>query len=610
MEKHMKRIDHFFNAVALLSAALMFLSLGNGLLFSQTLSDIAKDPGLKQTFPMPGYFRNNIFTRNSVPQLPAESSSLIERLTHNGTVVLSERDCIELALKNSLDIEVERDNTPAARYDVLKTHGLFDPIFKASANTDRATKPSSNFLQTGIFGAVTPIDSLTQNFNFSYLQLFETGTSAEVDYFNTKSFYRSRLATLDPSITSQLRFSFLQPLLKNRGIGANTYPIKVARNNLNITRENFNLQLINILNQVLNTYWELVFDRADVRVKQASLDLAIKTNEDNKRQVEIGTLAPIDVVQSETAVAQRRQDLIVSQYTLQQTEDTLKRFLSGARDPGAVIAHLEPVDQAKMPADQAIPKVPDAINIALKNRPELRQADLALNNSQLKLKYTKNQLLPEVDLTGLYAWSGLAGNSQVLNINGTPVLNPDGSPVIIQAGYPETTRQLFSFQFPEYSFGVTLTIPFKNRNAEADFGRASYELRQAQSRLALSEQQIALAVRNAVTVMQMSQATVEASTRTRELEEKTLDAENKKYQLGASTIRFVLQEQTNLAIDQTNEVRAIVNYIKSKIALETAQGTLLPSYNVQVDNALSGSVQSPKPPAGASNVNLVAGSDK
>jgi outer membrane protein len=547
-------------------------------------------------FPMPGYFRNNIFGRDFVPAGKERVSDLVERLTKEGKVTLSEADVIAVALQNNLEIQVQRETVPPTDYDVLKTYGPFDPIFAASANSDRRLSPSSNFLQSGVFGQVVPISSLNQSFNFSYLQAFQTGTNARIDYTDSKAFISSRLASLNPSITSALRLSFTQALLKNRGVGVNSVPIKIARNNRDSTREQFSLTVISIMNQALNLYWEVVFDREDVRVKQASLDLAIKTNEDNKRQVEIGTLAPIDVVQSETQVALRRQDLIVAQYTLQQTEDTLKRFLSPNRDPGAIIAKLEPVDRPRPAAAEEIPTVSSAIDEAIKNRSELNQARLDLQNRDLRLQFTKNQLLPQVDLNGAYQWIGLAGNSPVLDSQGNPVLGPDGKSIIIPAGFPEATRQLFSFQFPEYSFGVSLTFPIRNKSAQADFGRASYERRQSESNLRLSEQQVALQVRNAVTVLQMNKARIEAATRTRELQEKTLDAENKKYQLGASTIRFVLQEQTNLAIDQDTEIRAMVDYAKAKIALAQAEGLLFRTYGVQIQDVLEGAEQAPKKP--------------
>lgn len=590
-----------YSAVFLLFSGLVSLLISGGTTFAQA----DKNPGFTQSFPFPGYFKNNVFTRDIVPPSRDQVSDLIGRLTKDGKVTLSESDVIAVALQNNLDIQVERQNKPAADYDVLKSYGPFDPIFKATANSDRALTPSSSFLQTGVFGAVTPVDRLNQNFNFSYLQAFQTGTQAEIDYNNNKAFTRSRIASLNPSILTALRLSFVQPLLKNRGIAVNSAPIKIAKNARDITREQFSLKVIDIINQALNLYWELVFDREDVRVKKQSLDLAIKTNEDNKRQVEIGTLAPIDVVKSETEVANRRQDLIVSQYTLQQTEDSLKRFLSNGRDPGALIAKLDPVDSPKPPSPEEIVSVSDAINEAIKSRPELTQARLDLQNRDLRLRFTKNQLQPEVDLNGAYQWVGLAGNSQVRDSQGNPLFNPDGTPLLMEAGYKDATHQLLNFAFPEYSFGITLTIPIKNKSAQADFGRASYERRQSNTRLHLTEQQVALQVRNAHTVIEMNKARIEAATKARQLQEQTLDAENKKYQLGASTIRFVLEEQRNLAQAQTNEVRALVDFTKSRIALVQAEGRLLKDYNIQIDEVMAGEAQSPKRPvAGLTNVNL------
>ncbi len=606
MEKRNARFSLASQVLALLCMAVLSLPISS----QELLAQAGKNPSFMETFPMPGFFRDNVFSRSFVPTQVEHVSTLIDRLTKEGKVAVSEQDIVAVAIQNNLDIDVQRQTVPAAQYDVLKSYSPFDPVLKASSSFDRANQPSASFLQTGIFGAVKSVPRMSQTYNASYLQNFMTGTNAEIDYFNTKSFIASPLASLNPSITTQLRFSFIQPLLKNRGIGVNTASIKVAKNTLGMTEEAFRQQVINIVNQALNFYWELVFDREDVRVKQASLDLAIKTNEDNKRQVEIGTLAPIDVVQSETAVASRRQDLIVSQYTLQQTEDSLKRFLSGKLDPGAIIARLEPVDQAKPPQEKGQVSVSDAINTALQDRPEIAQARLDLKNRDLRLSFTKNQLLPQVDLNGAYSWTGLAGNSVVTDVNGNPVFNPDGSKVVIDSGFRNATHQLFSFQFPEYTFGVNITLPLKNKSAQADFGRASYERRQSESNLRLTEQQVALQVRNAVTVLQMNIAVTDAATRTRELQEKTLDAENKKYQLGASTIRFVLQEQTNLAIDQSAEVRAIVNWIKSKISLETAEGQLLKAYNVQIDDVLAGTEGSgKKPTATLTGTGLSSGAD-
>lgn len=589
MEKRTKRSSLLFQVI-------LVLCIGVVLFLSSTLS-WAQSP-----LPMPGWFKNNVFSRNFVSSAEDQTSDLLERLTKDGKVTISAGDIVAVALQNNLDLKVERQNVPAGNYDILKSRGPFDPIIRASANTDRALTPSRSFLQGGVFGSAAPLDSLTQNFNFAYLQAFETGTSAEIDYNNQKQFSRSRIPSFNPSIFTALRLAFTQPMLRNRGIGVNSTQIKIARNNLNITRHQFELKVINITSQALNLYWEVVFDRADVGVKEQSLKLAMKTNEDNKRQVEIGTMAPIDLVQSETQVASMRQALIVSQYTLQQTQASLKRLLSGSRDPSAIIADLDPVDKPTSPGDDVIPEVKDAINEALQDRPELAQARLDLQNKDLQFNFTRNQLLPQVDINGTVQWVGFAGNSVARDSLGNPIIGSDGQPVILSAGFRDASHQLFNFQFPEYAFGVTMSLPVKNKSAEADFGRASYMKRQSEFNLRLGEQQIALQVRNTRTTVEMNKAVVAAATRTRELQEKTLDAENKKYQLGASTVFFVLQQQTTLAIDQTNEVRAMINYVQSKINLSVSEGRLLKDFNVQIDNVVEG-----KGPVTGASTTLLSG---
>ena len=312
------------------------------------------------------------------------------------------------------------------------------------------------------------------------------------------------------------------------------------------------------------------------------MDLAQKTLSDNEIQVRIGTLAPIDVVQAESEVANRRVQYVTSTYTEVQTQDQVKKLITSQGDPGLILAKLIPSQVVPKPQSSDVPPIEQAIKIALENRPEIKQLQLDLQNKKIDLEYTKNQLLPTVDLFAAYNQNGVGGKETIRSGFGPT------APIVAQSegSIFDAFGQLFGYGYTGYSVGLSVQIPLRNRAAQGENARAMTDERIAEQRITSQAQQIALEVRNALTQVDMNRARIEAATKASELSERRLEAEQKKFDLGASTIRFVLEEQRNVAQAQTDELQAIVNYTKALVDIDRAMGMTLKKNNIEIEKTL------------------------
>lgn len=557
--------------------AFLAVMLVVSVVFGHSASAFGQSP-----FPLPGWFKQNV-GRPHPEEKDKAVSDLIKSLTSEGKLNLTEADAIRLVLENNLDVVADRYDPRLSEFDIERGYGIFDPRLSFTLSAGRTTQPQSNTVISG----VPALKNLNHTANFSFSQLFQTGTRYNIEYTNFRQSSNNLFNLLNPFLSSQLRATITQPLLRNFGILPNKRPILIARNNKEISDHVFAQKLIAMVNQVQRLYWDIVFAREDIKVKQRSLDLATKTNEDNKRQVEIGTLAPIEVVKSESEIANRKEELIRAQYALEQYEDQMKKYISSFGDPAQISERIEPIDKTLSPSEFKDFDLAQAVSYAIEARPEIKQFKKDIENQEINVKYFRNQLLPSVDLDLVYGTNALTGQSRIFNPDRTFVLGP-------RTGLGDSLNTLFGRDFPNYSASVTIEIPIKNRGGQADYARANFAKRQAEKRLKALEQQIALEVRNAHTELEMNRARIEAAQKSRELAEKNLEAEQKKFQLGTSTIRFVLEEQRNLAVAQSNEVRALVDFTKAKNNLERAMGKTLEVQNIRIEDAISGNLQPPK----------------
>ena len=395
---------------------------------------------------------------------------------------------------------------------------------------------------------------------------------------------------------------FDQQLLNGFGYRANAKFIRIAQNDLKISNSVFRQQVITTVAQVLNLYWDYLSYKENVRVAEQALAYSEKLLSDNKRQVEIGTLAPIEVVRAESEVASDQQNLIVAQTSLQQQAELIKTALSRKVDSELIIAQIDAVDKLPEPRPDDIPPLDQALKQALQNRPEVEQADLNLRYASIVVKANRNALLPTLDLFATYAPSGLSGLSPVLepcpsgytaNENqcqgtGLPTIpRPVG---ISSQGISQSLSQLFRGNYPDYSFGFTLQFPIRNRAAQADVARALLEQRQLEEQLQRQKNQVEQDVRSAEIGVIQAKAQIQAAAKAVLLAQKTLDAEQKKFQLGESTVFLVIQAQRDLATAEGNEVKARSTYAKALTQFQQVTATIIADYHIELNDALQGKV--------------------
>jgi outer membrane protein TolC len=507
----------------------------------------------------------------------APSSQDVASLIRTGQLPLTVADLVNLMLQNNLDIIVNRLSPLSAGYLSQTLYRPFEPTLTLGATINQNTTPA-----TSQFTGAPSLATLGGVYTLGFSEALQTGTNVAVNFSVNRTSSNSVFSTFNPAYTGLIQYSFSQHLLKGFGRTNNISQIRIAQNNQKISETQFERQLMDLVAQAERSYWDLVFAGEDIKIKQRSMDLAQKTLSDNQIQVRIGTLAPIDLVQAESDLANRRVQYVTSTYTEVQTQDQVKKLITSQSDPGLVLAKLIPSQGVRMPEASDVMAVEAAIKVALENRPEMKQLQLDLDSKKIDVDYTKNQLLPNVDVVGSYIQNGVGGPQTIRNGFGPT------APIIAQipGGISDSFGQLFGYQYTGYSVGFSVQIPLKNRAARGDNARAMTDERTAEQKISSQAQQIALEVRNALTAVEMNKAKIEATSKARELAERRLDAEQKKFNLGASTVRFVLQEQTNVAQAQTDELQALVNYTKALVDLDHSMGMTLKKNNVEIEKTL------------------------
>jgi len=577
------------------------------------------------------------------------NSSRIDVLLRAGNLYLSLSDAIALALENNLDVEIERYEFSLAEADLLRAQsgagingiptgvlpgvptgaglgllgstgtgigaagapsplfgGLsYDPFISGNINFGHTTSPQSNTVTSGTNALVTT----NKTANFGLTQAFATGGSVALAYNNITQEQNSFRSTVNPFTNSSLDLTVTQPLLQGFGLALNNRNIRVAKNNIKAADFVFRQQLINSVANVVQLYWSLVAANSTVNVNRQAVAVAQKLYDDNKKQVDIGTLAPIEVVRAEAQLATAQQALVAAQSAVLQLEAVLKSALSrnGLASLPILEAHVIPTDPIRIPETEAIQPVQDLVSRALDNRPDIAQSRIQLNNADIILSGTRNALLPTLSAIGDFRSNALVGQQNT--ILGPPSVStgllqtpPIADPYFV-GGYGTVLAQLFGRNFPTYSVGLSLTIPLRNRAAQANMATASVNLRQNQLFLQRQINQIRVDVQNAITAVNQARTQYEAAVKGRVLQEQTLDADQKKLALGATTVYQVIQDQRDLTTAAAAEVTAQATYAGARVQLDVATGSTLANNNVEFAEAKEGHVSRPPtpPPAAAPN---------
>jgi outer membrane protein TolC len=562
------------------------------------------------------------------------NSPRVDQLIHDGKLELSLQEAVELALENNLDIVVQRYNPWFADTGILKAKSggfggtvpgaffggstannpliNFDPTVTSVLGIDDRTIPVNNPLTSGTgtgLSALTGLTVHTATFNNQYTQGFQTGTTFFTTFNNTRSSSTSAANLFNPSVQSSIFVGFQQQLLNGFGRAVNTRNIRIAKNNRKIADWAFTQQAITTVTNTITSYWELVFARENVKVQQQAVTVAEKLYNDNKKQLEIGTMAPLDVTRAESELATDRQNLIVAETVKLQNEQILKNAISkNPLAPSFVNVELIPTDLPGRPETIEAPTFEEAVKEAFGKRPELQEQALNLLNGEIDVKATRNALLPTATLNAQYGSVGLAGNqTQVLTSNtvaGGQLVDANGNPVnvfipvtvptstkVVTAGFGDAASMVFHNNFPDYSVQLNLLIPIRNRSAQADNQRAILTQRQLEAQLQQLKNAALLDVRNSFIALTQDRAQVEAASKARELQQQTFDAEQKKYQLGASTVYLVIQTQRDLINAQGTELRALANLVEAKANYERAIGRTLEVNQVTIADAKSGQAE-------------------
>ena len=470
----------------------------------------------------------------------------------------------------------------------------YDPLITSNLNIEHASFPLSNTVTTG-----TPLlQQNVANANFRYTQAFSTGTSITGDFNNTRATTNSLFTTFNPELDTTSRFTLRQRLLSGFGLGPNRRFIVIAKNNRDIATDGFRNQVIATATQIQNIYWDLVNASEELKVRERALSVAQKTLSDNRKQVEIQAIAPIEVMRSESEVETRNQDLIVAQSNYELQQLLMKNAISRTLAEGVLAdATVVPTDTMAIPENEPARPVQDWINEAEQKRPEIRQAMVDLKNRDVTRKAARNALLPSVDLVAFYGGTGLAGMQTAQDL-------ASGSPFIPPSGFPDVLQRAFNNSSPDYSVGFSLAIPLRNRAAQADQVRSELEFHQAELRIQQLKNQITIEVRNALFSVRQGRARVEAARKARDLAQNNFEIQQKMLTLGATTSSNVLTAGRDLALAESNLVTASTAYERARVEMDRVTGSTLERLGISLADAKTGSLSAMPTTPDAAKVNI------
>ena len=484
-------------------------------------------------------------------------------------VDLSLADAIQQALENNLSVQVSRLARQSSTFALSAARRVYTPSLQLNTNLQESLSPS----ETQLDGAdQNERDNL--NYNLSFQQQLPFGANYAVQFNNNRFATNSAFSTFNPRYRSTLNAQVTQPLLQNFRADPQRRQIVVSQNGERQAGHDFERSVLDVLADVQNAYWDLVFAIRTHEVEMQSLDLAQDLLRNNQVQVEVGTMAPIDVLQAEAEVAAREEALILAEQQIRQTEDVLKALIRDPDAPGFWDDVIRPLDAPSV-EDYAV-EVDDAIRLALQRRPELRSQRVQLDTNEYEVRFFRNQTLPQVDLQGLVQLTGVGGTELIRQGFFGPATET------IPGGYGDALSQLSGFDYRDWQLGLSFSFPIGPDQAHAQHAQAQTEVTRQREAVREQEVQVAQEVRTAVRQVETNRRRIDASRVARELQEASLDAEQKKFEVGMTTSYFIVQAQRDLAQARANELQAIIDYNKAIVAVERAQGTLADRSRVTV----------------------------
>lgn len=514
---------------------------------------------------------------------------------------LALRDALSMALANNKDIEVARENVRIAEFDLRGAQGIYDPRFNMTAFYERAENPISSFLSGGQNGSTTQSD-------YTGTARLEGETPAlggryRLDFSSIRLTTNNEFVALNPQYPTSLSFSYTQPLWRGLRIDQSRRQIEIARKNLSLTDAQFRQRAIDTITNVQRAYWDLVFALRSLQVQRDAVSVARTQLEHNQRLVREGSLAPIDVVAAEAQISTYEQGVFGALEEVSRAENNLKNLIAENQQSQLWSESIVPTD----PVDLQVPEIslPDALRTAMENRPELQQSTLAKEINQIDQRFFKDQTKPAVDLVGTYGINGLAGSVSTAGVNPftasnllvrqrvdqlsvlagldpLPVVPPQTFSQDLLGGYGQSLQNLLANRYNNFRVGVSISLPLRNRTAEANLGRSLVEGERIATQREHLEQSIQVDVRNALQSMRSAEARLRAASATREANEQQFASEQRKLDAGQSTTFLVLERQTQLTESRGWELKAQTDLNKAIADLQRATGNALRANSIVV----------------------------
>ncbi len=573
---------------------------------------------------------------SEAPLLDLTNSPRLENLIHDGKLYISLHDAIALAIENNLDIASFRYNFPIAQTDILRTkagspaNGVNTAIVQSSTqggfgggassggggSSSGSAAAGAGGIVTSTLGAGTAVASFDPFLNFksfvdhtvtqegnvfqtgvatfkqntieglaNYSQSFPMGTGLQVAYEGQRFANNSPYEAINPSLYSNFQVTLSQQLLAGFGISTNERYIHIAKKNLQITDLGFRAQVIATITQVENIYWDLVNAYQDEQLKERSLAFAQRTLQDDQHQLDLKAIPAMQVTTDQSQVATSEGDLTVSRATLRLNELLIKNAITKTDSPVIDEMPVIPLDKTGAVDPNASKSIDDLIAAAEKNRPDVAEDEIAMQEAQESLKSIRSELLPTLYVYGFYAGAGIAGPK-----NPDCDLSADECTSVLPTGFGGMFQNTFNYSSPEYQFGMNLSINLRNRQAKADQFRASLEFRQKQITFEEQKKFIRFDVRNSLFALQQKQALVEAATKARDLQQHVFDVTQQEQQLGAKSSSDTLAAEQQLTLSESLLSSAQAAFEKAKVDIDRAIGETLERTGVSIDDAKSGVV--------------------
>lgn len=590
--------------------------------------------------------RLDVYRLPEVAPADLGDSATLEEMIRDVKLYLSLKDLIMLAFENNLDIELGRYGRLEADTDILRAKAGAQlsgvqtqistlstgqsvqssniqagaPRGQAGGITTNASAQASGGSNTGnaasFFGAqvtsleptisstltlmrtsnpqisdfVTGTNTLIQDIkshNLNFSQGFTSGTTFNAGFTTFGSQNNNLRNLFNPTLTSDASLSVRQRLLQGFGRAVNNRNIRIAKNNQEVQDLQFEVQVVTTVNQLLNLYWDLVtfFEIAEGR--RADLELAQLLVRNTKRQVELGLQPRFEITRVEAETTSYRRQLIDAENNIRRQQNIIKNAISKFGPTGTTLLGVEiiPTEKVEVPQQEPIEPVQDLVEAALRSRPEIARTRMTRTNSEINIKGIRNAMLPQLDVTAFMRNNALAGtvNPEIASIPGVGAPNP-----FFTGGLDTALGQLFRRNFPDYGIFLSLNVPLKNRQAQADMTRELLRLRQSDIRLRQEENNIKLAVAQAVESLRRARENHEISEQARELREQMLEAERKRFTLGSSSIFQIVQVQRDLAAARNDEINSLNGYIRARNELDLVTGRMLDRHNISIADAYRG----------------------